>query len=175
MPPDERLSMAEQLSGTWDKMEANEPAPVIEAEPIAAEPVETAEAKAERQRDDGGRFAKEPREKLTLKPKEGKDAAPKQERTEEGKAAAEKGPPAAERGAPDSQRTDNANAGQPTAQVPIQPPAHWSGGGKVAWEKLPYPVKQALTAGVCPGRRPPARGIRDRALQAALPAGVRRH
>lgn len=136
--PDERLSMAEQLSGTWDKMESAEPAPVVETEPVAAEPVETAEVKVDRARDGAGKFAKEPREKLTLKPKEGRDAAPKQER--EAEAPAQPTARGDDAGRPQDTRADAA------VNQPIAPPAHWKGSEKVSWEKLPYPVKQALTS-----------------------------
>ncbi len=150
--PDERLSMAEQLSGAWDKMEkddaghggeapeAIEPTPSIEAERA---PVDRAE---DRPRDESGKFIKaddKPREKLTLKPKEPKDATAKQERAEEGKAPAEQGPDTVPAGVAEDigkQRADERAAG------PVLPPQHWNGQTKVSWEKLPYPVKQALTA-----------------------------
>lgn len=163
MPPDERLSMAEQLSAGWDKLaeempdaptapHANETPRVNDSDagkdaPDAARDSGTA---ADQARDETGRFAREPREKLTLKPKEGKDAAPKQEREADATKQARSGGAGAENQAssgglqPDAGTTKpNGDNGQGQA---VPPPAHWNGGGKVAWEKLPYPVKQALTA-----------------------------
>jgi hypothetical protein len=96
MPPDERLSMADQLGVAWDKMEKE----TTDASDISGTVADRSNAAgsdgsnratedatadtvaADRARDEAGRFKAEEksREKLTLKPKEAKDATPKQER-----------------------------------------------------------------------------------------------
>jgi hypothetical protein len=131
MPPDERLSMAEQLSANFDKLEAETPDPVVVDEPVADAPVETEEAKAERLRDEAGRFKSDdkPREKLTLKPKEAKDAAPKQERPEE------RQDPGAKEAAPKVE----------TKAEVIPPPSNWTGKGKIQWERLHHDLKVELS------------------------------
>lgn len=157
MSPDERLSMAEQLSANFDKLteepdasragnsaDDRQEGPSGAAE-VAGESERGAADRiaADRARDDAGRFAKEakePREKLTLK-KETGDAAKEPER--EAGAPAKAGD---DRGQPNFQLASDDGKGQPPAQAVIQPPAHWKGSEKVAWEKLPYPVKQALVS-----------------------------
>ncbi len=128
---DTRLSMAEQLSATYDKLEAAEPAEVV-AEPVEQAQPETDEAKAQRTRDEAGKFAKEPREKLTLKPKEAKDAAPKPER-----------PEAQEPGAKVGGEVDAKKPGEVKAEV-IPPPSNWTGKGKIQWERLHHDLKVEL-------------------------------
>src|SRR5688572_2269776 len=128
MPPDERLSMAEQLSATYDKLEAETPDVVVADEPVADAPIETEEAKAERLRDEAGRFKAEPREKLTLKPKEAKDAAPEQKREAPRESAGKEAP------AGDQPRDAGKPADGGRADAPILPPSNWSGKGKVQWE-----------------------------------------
>lgn len=137
MPPDTdtRLSMAEQLGATWDKMEEDAPATPERADPIApeAKPVE------DRARDESGRFAEKPKDKLTLKPKEAVSAEAKPERAEK---------PAIETPAPEASGKPGATEGktaQPNAQAEtVAPPVHWNGDGKVEWGRLPVAVRQQI-------------------------------
>lgn len=154
--------LRDALSAAYDKAEettdAGQGAAPERIEPEAPEGAgETEAQRAERTRDEAGRFAKEadkadgkdkPREKLTLKPKEAKDAAQKPERQEEGQAAAAKAVQPENRD-PGRERNNGQGPAAPGAAAqgdPILPPPHWPGNSKVSWEKLPYPVKQALSA-----------------------------
>lgn len=153
--PDERLSMAEQLSAGWDKLEADNAetggsagdqglvADTGRQDGVAADTdrqdADDKRSVAERARDAEGKFAKEdkPREKLTLK-KEPTNAAAKPEREAPGKGAGQevdRAPVAAQPG----------ETGQAKADI-IPPPQHWAGKDKIEWERLPYHVKQAVAA-----------------------------
>jgi len=136
---DTRLSMAEQLSATYDKLAEEKPddtsevAADTDANPAQEGTSESGQAdRPDRARDEAGRFAKEKAEKretLTLKPKETKDAAPQPERPEAGKEAGKEVAPEGK--------------DKPQGEV-IQPPANWSGKAKVEFNRLPYHVKQEL-------------------------------
>ena len=105
--------------------------PPVEA-PAEPTPVETAEQKAERARDDAGRFAKEPKGKrptLTL-PKEP---------TEKPLAAAT---PTAATPTPTPQVAGEPAA--PSAEKKIPAPQEWSGMEKVKWDRLPVPIQEGI-------------------------------
>jgi hypothetical protein len=135
--PDERLSMADQLEATWTKMEEAAPEPVAQ-EPVEETPVETEEAKAERLRDEAGRFKAEdkPREKLTLKPKQEREAASAESGKDTGKGL---------RDAAGGNDPANGQGGGNGQGAPILPPSNWSGKGKVQWERLHHDLKVELS------------------------------
>jgi hypothetical protein len=157
MPPDERLSMADQLGAAWDKMEKDDAADPGDAASdrgrgdtgsadVAGEPQPGATERtgADRARDESGRFTEQPREKLTLKPREAKDAAPEQKR----EAAAPEGGKDAGKGIRDAaggSDQPNGQAGGNGQGAPILPPSNWSGKGKVQWERLHHDLKVELS------------------------------
>lgn len=127
---DLRNTLADALAGdiTADKT------PLAEVTAETA-PLETESAKADRLRDEAGRFAKEDakkRETLALKPKEKQPTAP-----------APSGPevpgtkPAAGVAAP---------AGQAAPTDGAPPPIEWQGEAKVDWARLPKSVQAAVRA-----------------------------
>lgn len=115
----------------------------VEQEPIAREevgqepkdltPPETPEQKAERVRDEAGRFAKaEEGKRETLKLKE-----PKQ--------PAEVEKPGSEGEPPQAPAADvPAGVAAKPGEEPIAPPADWKGAGKVQWNKLPKAIQAEL-------------------------------
>lgn len=123
--PQERDLLAD-VAAAMDQVETGaEPAAIDQPEPAPAG--ETAEQKADRVRDEQGRFAKAEegkgkRETLTLKEKPAEKAA-------EVAAAPAEQPPA---------------AAKTPADEPIAPPAEWKGAGKVQWNKLPKAVQAEL-------------------------------
>ena len=129
-------SLSEQLGEVYDKLEGVSSEPVE----IGSEPVETMEEPGEtldRTRDESGRFAKEPRE--TLKLREGPKRDPKtgghlaETKPQEGAEPAVEAKPVAEKPVVEKET--------------IAPPAEWSGGAKVSWERLPFEVKKELSEG----------------------------
>jgi hypothetical protein len=104
-------------------------------EPAEAPAGETAEQKADRERDEKGRFAKEgegkPRETLKLKEKQPTAPAPSGPETTGTKPAEGVAAPAGQ-------------AAPKTADEPIAPPAEWKGAGKVQWNKLPKAIQQEM-------------------------------
>lgn len=150
--PDERLSMADQLSATYDKLATAEEAPNAGqgddgpgADSQGSEGTAEDQA-AQRARDEAGRFAKADksdgkagnRETLTLRPRETKDAAPKQERPE-APADQAKADQAAAGG-----NSGNQPAANPGAQAPVGPPAHWNGSAKIDWNKIPGSLRESI-------------------------------
>ncbi len=97
---------------------------------------ETAQEKADRARDEQGRFRAEDKPRETLKLKDPKEKQPA--------ALAPSGPettgtkPAEEVAAPDGQAAPKAG------DEPIAPPAEWKGAGKVQWNKLPKAIQSEL-------------------------------
>lgn len=106
-------------------------APVPAAEQTAAPAAETAEQKADRLRDEGGRFATpdKARETLTIKSKTSTDPAAAAPAPATQQAAAT--PPAA---------TTSAKPDEPGAPPPIE----WKGAAKVDWQRLPKNVQAAI-------------------------------
>lgn len=111
--------------------------PAEEKKPLAEatdELTETADEKAERLRDEAGRFKaadpKAAREKLTLKPAKPLAAASQE-------AAATVVP--ATNGLP----PEIDKEGKHLERIP--PPQSWSGAGKVAWDRLPRPIREQLS------------------------------
>ncbi len=122
-------SVLDSVNAAYQSLESTEAPPIVETtqEPAAAEPVETDEQKAERARDEAGRFAKQPkepaRETLKLKAK----------------------PPAPDPVVPPGAIPPTVSA-QPVAPVveKIPAPQEWSGLAKVKWDKLPVAVQQEI-------------------------------
>lgn len=153
--------LRDALSAAFDKVEgtpdagtdtvaAEGPTPSVQSDSPDDGPAGSGNA-ADRARDEQGRFAKaeeakKERETLTLKGKP--NAAKEQERPAEGsQTAAKQGsadqPGLGKQGA-QADVSQQPGANRPGDQTPVLPPAHWVGNGKVSWEKLPYPVKQAI-------------------------------
>jgi len=98
---------------------------------------ETAQEKADRARDEAGRFAKEPKEKpretLKLKPKETPASPTPDTPGSEGSTP---------RAAADGPQSTAAAA--PKDEEVIPPPAEWKGAGKLDWNKLPRAIQAEL-------------------------------
>ena len=123
---DLRAALAGELSpapAVDTPIEAEAPAPEIEA------PAETAQQKADRERDQQGRFAKpgegKPRETLTLKSEAAKPL------TEAAKPTTALAP-------------EIDKAGKHLERIP--PPQAWKGAAKVDWDRMPRNVREAIAA-----------------------------
>jgi len=125
MADDIRAAMAE----VSEKVEETPVEPVVQEPTAEPAPVETEAAKAERLRDEAGRFAKgeEKRETLKLKPKETPNAPKEPERKAQEPA----------------NQASAAQAPKPEA-TQVSPPPHWKGGAKVDWNKLPATVRESI-------------------------------
>ncbi len=130
---DEKDDLRGDIAKAYDELAggSDAPPPAADAPDIAADapPPETDEQKAERARDEAGRFAKQPKEPkardtLSLKGK----------------------PPAPEPSNPGAALSSPVIAAQPVAPQPqkIPPPAEWSGMEKVRWDKLPPPIQEGI-------------------------------
>ena len=104
-------------------IQADAPAPVADLEPTAADPAAPSETRADRGdgRDAAGKFVGKPkeeaptqRETLTLKPK-AQETAPV-----------------------------DAKAAKPTEPQDVPPPIEWKGEAKVAWGRVPPPIRAAF-------------------------------
>lgn len=99
-------------------------------------PVETAQEKADRVRDEQGRFAKaeegKPRE--TLKLKGGKEAP------------AEDAKPGSEGSTPQAPVADVTTGAAPKVEGLEIPPVYWKGEAKLSWGRLPPPVRAEIVA-----------------------------
>lgn len=124
---DLRNTLADALSG--DIKPDTTPLPEVTAEPEVK--VETAEQKADRARDEAGRFAKEKRDTLALKPKESKQPV----------AVA---PPGSEGKAPPAATADPKGAVAAAPPEGAAPPIEWKGEAKVDWQRLPKGVQAAI-------------------------------
>ncbi len=120
-------SILDTVNAAYDELAAPETpiAPAPDAAPEAPIAGESAEQKAERARDEAGRFAKQPTEKPreTLKLKEKPQA-------------------------PSSPEAGSVSAAPPAPAAPlaekIAAPQEWSGLAKVRWDKLPPAVQQEI-------------------------------
>ncbi len=127
-------SILDTVNAAYESLDQPDPAPapevITEAPP---EIVETDEQKAERARDEAGRFAKQPKE---AKPRETLKLTPK---------VGSKTPPAPETPTtPGAASPDTQSAVQPVAPEKIPAPQEWSGLAKVKWDKLPVAVQQEI-------------------------------
>lgn len=128
-PDDIRSLLEGAIDGT---VTADAPLPVPELDEAAPLTGETAEQKADRARDEAGRFAKEPKEKapretLTIKPKEKPAVAP----------------------APQTAATPAAATTPVTAAATdatkIAAPKEWMGAARVKWDRLPSEVQKEIS------------------------------
>lgn len=122
MAETEPRNLLDDVRAAMEEVEAPEPAPIAEkpeAPPEIAEG-ETAQQKADRARDEAGRFAKETKPRETLKVKDpGVAAVVKEEIAATGEAKT-----------PDERH----------AAAPVE----WKGAGKVQWDKLPLSVREQI-------------------------------
>jgi hypothetical protein len=136
MADDKEASTMDDVRAAYESLETPAEAPAVPAETVEAPAEETAGQKAERERDEQGRFAKQPeskepkRETLTLKTKQ---TAPQ--------AAPTVSPPTASApAAPFPPEIDK--DGKHLAR--IAPPPGWEGVANIAWDRMPRPVREAV-------------------------------
>jgi hypothetical protein len=126
---DDKDDLMADVRGAMAELAGDAPEPEVTDVALEA-PQETATERAERARDESGRFAKsteaKPRETLTLK--EPAQAKPIEQQTDATAQAGTK--PASEPAKPGEER--------------IAPPTEWKGGGKVKWDRLPREIQSEL-------------------------------